>query len=268
MKRIMGMRMLGIAAATVLAMGFQGVGDGWAHGMMGGNQQGWTGNQGMMGGQQSNTGSMGPGMMGGQQGWTGNQGAMGPGMMGGNQQGWTGNQGMMGSQRGTTGGMGPGMMGGQQGWTGNQGTMGPGMMRGWRGGQMGPGMMMGGPGMMGGPLMGPGMLGHDTATATQNLATLKDRLNITKPQESVWDAYTKSALALTTTHNDMHNIMHGTYATALEAVEARTRFFEQLVAKRKTAAESFRKLFDALTPVQKTKVNSFFSGCHGWTTQN
>lgn len=108
MKQTLKKGMLGLVVVGAITVGFLDPADGLAQGMMGG---------------QHGMGMMGPGMMGGQpQGWTGNQGGMmGPGMMGGQPQEWTGNQGRM---------IGPGMMGGQRWWNGFRIVPGPGMMGG------------------------------------------------------------------------------------------------------------------------------------------
>jgi hypothetical protein len=117
---------------------------------------------------------------------------------------------------------------------------------------------MGGPGYCDGPMMGqmrggmPGAGFDPGARAEQRLARLHTDLKVTAEQEPLWQAFAEKARA--EAGKGMQAMRDNAQDLSLSAPERMSRVTEvmkQRVAAMESVNDSFRRLYDALTPDQK-----------------
>lgn len=117
-----------------------------------------------------------------------------------------------------------------------------------------PGMMQGmgcdhGPGM--GMMQGKGMKGDPAARAGQHLAQFKSQLKVTPQQEPLWQAFAEKMKAnagqgMKAMRDNMQQPM-----TAPERMDRMAAAMKERLAAMESTHESFKRLYDALTPEQK-----------------
>jgi hypothetical protein len=155
--------------------------------------------------------------------------------------------------------MGYGMMGGYGGY-----GMGPGMMGGYGGYGMGPGGHMGygfGPG---GGHMGygygtglNGVLHGFPGTVDEQLADLKSTLGVTDSQQAAWQGFAEAVKKGAEHRLAWFDKMHGTQAprTTPEWFAQRDEAVKQRQADNEAVTGALTKLYDALTPDQRTLLD-------------
>lgn len=126
-----------------------------------------------------------------------------------------------------------------------------------------PGMMQGmgcdhGPGM--GMMQGKGMKGDPAARAEQHLSQYKSQLKITPQQEPLWQAFAEKMKAnagqgMKGMRDNMQQPM-----TAPERMDKMTATMKERLAAMESTHESFKRLYDALTPEQKAVADKHVMG--------
>lgn len=127
-----------------------------------------------------------------------------------------------------------------------------------------PGMMQGmgcdhGPGM--GMMQGKGMRGGDPAArAEQHLSQFKTQLKITPQQEPLWQAFaekmkTNAGQGMKAMRENMQQPM-----TAPERMDKMTAMMKERLAAMESTHESFKRLYEALTPEQKAVADKHVMG--------
>lgn len=119
--------------------------------------------------------------------------------------------------------------------------------------QPGPGIEPGGcPGMS-----GKHMMGDPAAHADQYLSHLKDQLKITPQQEPLWQAFAdkvkaSSGQGMKAMHESMQQPM-----TAPQRMDKMVEIMKARTSAMESANDSFKRLYDGLTPEQKTAADKF-----------
>ena len=157
---------------------------------------------------------------------------------------------------------------GQKGWHGQGMMNGQGFGQGFGSGMMGPGYgpgMMGnyGPGMMGGcGMMGTTIEGHTSTFAAGRIAFLKAELGITDAQTAAWDAYADKIKGNLTNVQGMWQTMQAVFdaKTPADRLDAQIAAMESRVSALKEIKPALAKLYDVLSPDQKTKADQLLTG--------
>ncbi|HEX8964683.1 MAG TPA: Spy/CpxP family protein refolding chaperone [Rhodocyclaceae bacterium] len=123
--------------------------------------------------------------------------------------------------------------------------------------QPGPGMGPGGgPGAGGCPMYGGQMKGKPGAWADQHLAQFKSQLKITSEQEPLWQAFADKVKA-STGQRAAHWQQMQQAKTAPERMNLMLEHMKQHTAAMEGVNDSFKRLYDALTPEQKAVADKF-----------
>ncbi|MDP2821987.1 MAG: Spy/CpxP family protein refolding chaperone [Sulfuritalea sp.] len=129
-------------------------------------------------------------------------------------------------------------------------------------GPMGPGGQ-GGPGMMRGSAMKGGMA-DPAARAEQRLSRLKFELKITPEQEPLWQAFAeKSKAGAGKGFQAMRDAAQDKTLTAPERMDRMTAQMRDRLAAMESVHESFKRLYDALTPEQKKAADLYVGRMEG-----
>jgi len=126
-----------------------------------------------------------------------------------------------------------------------------------------PGMMMQGMGCDHGPgmgmMQGKGMRGDPAARAEQHLSQFKSQLKITPQQEPLWQAFAEKMKA--NAGQGMKNMRENMQQsmTAPERMDKMTAMMKERLAAMESTHESFKRLYDALTPEQKATADKHAS---------
>lgn len=128
----------------------------------------------------------------------------------------------------------------------------PGMMQGMGCDHGGPGMGMQGKGM--------GMMGDPSARAEQHLSQFKSQLKVTPQQEPLWQAFAEKMKAnagqgMKAMRENMQQPM-----TAPERMDKMTAAMKERLAAMESTHESFKRLYEALTPEQKAVADKHVMG--------
>lgn len=113
--------------------------------------------------------------------------------------------------------------------------------------------MQGMPGMQGGPgMMKSSMRMDPAARAEQHLTRLKTELKPTAQQEPLWNAFAETVKAQSGQGRAaMQATMQNDKLTAPERLAAMNATMKQRLAAHETVSDSFKRLYDSLTPEQK-----------------
>lgn len=112
--------------------------------------------------------------------------------------------------------------------------------------------MQGGPGMMSQDGRGPGMRGDPATMAGKRLDTFKSELKITPVQEPLWQAFAEKAKAEAGKGMAaMRDQQTDEKLTAPERMNRMNTLMKERLAAMEDVAESFKRLYDSLSPEQK-----------------
>ena len=115
---------------------------------------------------------------------------------------------------------------------------------------------------MAGPYGGRGDF-NPTAMIEGRLAYQKAELNITKAQETAWQAYSAKARAQAGIMLAMRGTMLNTDGSAPERIAARTALMKQHLAQAEAMSAALKDLYAVLTPEQKAIADQQFGHMGG-----
>lgn len=123
-------------------------------------------------------------------------------------------------------------------------------------------MGQGGPGMMRGGMKGG--MADPAARAEQRLSRLKSALKITPEQEPLWQAFAeKSKAEAGKGFQAMRDSAQDRKLTAPERMDRMTAMMRERLTAMESVHASFKRLYDALTPEQKTVADQHASRMGG-----
>jgi hypothetical protein len=125
--------------------------------------------------------------------------------------------------------------------------------------QPGPGAGKG-PGMGpdgGCPMVGGQMMGDPAARAEQHLNQFKSQLKITPQQEPLWQAFADKVKESAGMRAKAMQGMQTPPATAPERMNRMLEHMKQHTAAMEAVNDSFKRLYDALTPEQKATADKY-----------
>jgi Spy/CpxP family protein refolding chaperone len=109
-------------------------------------------------------------------------------------------------------------------------------------------------------MMKSGMKFDPAARADQHLTRLKAELKPTAQQEPLWNAYAEKVKAESGSGMEaMHATMQNDKLTAPERMAAMNAMMKNRLASHEAVTDSFKRLYDSLTPEQKTVADQLMS---------
>lgn len=121
--------------------------------------------------------------------------------------------------------------------------------------QPGPGAGMGPGG--GCPMMGGQMMGDPAARAEQHLTQFKSQLKITPQQEPLWQAFADKVKESAGMRAKAMQGMQQQPSTAPDRMNRMVEHMKQHTAAMEAVNDSFKRLYDALTPEQKATADKY-----------
>ena len=112
-----------------------------------------------------------------------------------------------------------------------------------------------GPGGQG--MSGKQKMGDPAAFAEQRLTQLKSQLKVTPQQEPLWQAFADKVKTSAGQMKSMHDAMWQQQMSAPDRMNRMVEHMKERTAAMESVNDSFKRLYDALTPEQKTVADKF-----------